>query len=227
MAHTLPVPLCSPLFPLVFIRLFKGASCLIRELPLCWASPGLPPPLSSSSRAQWPHERQVLWRRQSGRELGSGGACGRPSMKAQLPLLLSLSRRGRASLTKCHGPGWGPGCSQRAPLCRASLRGPGLKTGFIPNKELPNRSPCPAGEQVRTQGRKEGKRRKEKYEFLWDRKQGGFNHRVAPSGYPNKRGPVLTMVLTLASRSWRPCLLGAHLSRRHLSPRGAHSSSSY
>lgn len=108
MAHTLPVPLCSPLFPLVFIRLFKGASCLIRELPLCWASPGLPPPLSSSSRAQWPHERQVLWRRQSGRELGSGGACGRPSMKAQLPLLLSLSRRGRASLTKCHGPGWGP-----------------------------------------------------------------------------------------------------------------------
>lgn len=170
MAKPLPLHLCSPPFPLVFIQLFKGASCLIREQPLCWASPGPPPPLSSSSGARWPHTRQVLWRRWSGRELGSGGACGRPSVKTRLPLLPSLSCRGRASLTKCHSPGWGPGCSQRAPLCRAWLRGPGLRTGPIPNEELPSRSPCPAGEQVRSQGRKEGEQRKEKYEFLWDRK---------------------------------------------------------
>lgn len=44
------------------------------------------------------HQAGAVWRRQSGRELGNGGECGRPAVKVWLPFLLSLSHQSRAGL---------------------------------------------------------------------------------------------------------------------------------
>lgn len=196
------LPLSSALF---LSGLFTGASCLVKEQPLCCASPG--PPLAVAverngrtrcgcclEEARWP--RAWEWRGEW-RASGTG--------MASLPSLPEPSEQGQ--------PEWG----QASP--KSELRGLGLRTGPS-SKEAPKQITLPSwGADAHTEAEGREEEETEIGEWLWDRKRGGSNHCTSPQ----QEETVLTVVLTPSCSSWCSCLLSTYLptTNRCLCHRGA------
>lgn len=211
-----------PLPSLLFLSgLFTGASCLIKEQPLCCASPGslLAVAVEPNGRmrcgccreeAKWP--RAWGWRgvwQASGKGMASLLSLPEPSEQGQ-PGQVRWSRVGAWRLPK------------GAPL-QILAEGSGTENRALIQRSSQTYHLAQLGSRCIHRG--------------WRKERGG-NRNMSFYGtgseevpttvqFPSKRTPVLVMVLTPSSGSRSFCLLGTQLPSRCLSHWGAHSSSSY